>query len=107
LEEKEIRVERGQTMVSEADKIVAKSHDAAESRKEREGDRREKATKKNSGGHGAQLQRALEFFSLAFANGHQENCAFAFRVWREETDYVIIVKRKPGGAQVLSVGCKI
>src|SRR5260370_32859775 len=63
-------------MVSEADKIVAKSHAAAESRKEREGDRREKrTTKKNSGGRRAQLQRALEFFSVAFANGHQENIA--------------------------------
>src|SRR5260370_36515891 len=63
-------------MVSEADKIVAKSHAAAESRKEREGDRREKrTTKKNSGGDRAQFQRAVDFLSVAFTNDHQENIA--------------------------------
>src|ERR1700693_4696436 len=43
----------------------------------------------------------------AVAEGHQEYCVFAFGMWGEEAGYVIVVKGKAGGAQMLGVGCEV
>src|SRR6266849_312948 len=43
----------------------------------------------------------------AVSHRYEENGALAFRVGREETDHVYVVKRESGGAQPLRIGPQI
>src|SRR5437660_1320481 len=49
----------------------------------------------------------LEFLFGTFAHSHEKNGALAFRVRREEPDYLVVIKSQAGSAQVLGVGREI
>ena len=38
---------------------------------------------------------------------HQEHHAFTFRVGREESGYLVVVKRQARGPQSLGIGCQV
>src|SRR5579884_607876 len=47
------------------------------------------------------------FAQSAATERDQENCAFSPRMRREETDYVIVVKRETGASELLCVGSEV
>src|SRR5439155_11100888 len=55
----------------------------------------------------ASLLNLLEFLFSASSHSHEYNGALAFRVRREEPDYLVVIKSQASSAQVLGVGRKI